>query len=211
MLDEPFDAVTPLATPYPATFGKREAHESELIDVSAQPFTVSNNYATNQYGEVGLATGDLPLITPTEIADAQDQAAVDAVEADNYARGVVLDDGSSWDYLRNGDDPLPWLTTGNTVRIGSPATVVGPVILDYGFGDWRFQPTSQVTDEGRDVAQFGDTRPEDQRPQDVGGDLTIATFNVLNYFNTTGMEFEAAGGECCYYYDRAGDGVTNRS
>ena len=214
VLDEPFEAVTALATAYPTTFAEREAHESELLDVSGQQFTVSNNYRTNQYGEIGLATGDKPLITPTEVADAQDEAAIEAVQDDNYARGVILDDGSSWNYVgdaRNHDNPLPWLTTQNPARIGAPATVVGPVILDYGFGDWRFQPTSQVTDEGRDVAVFGDTRTQNLRPQDVGGDLELATFNVLNYFNTTGMDFEAAGGTCSYYYDRAGDEITNRS
>jgi 5'-nucleotidase len=212
VLTEPHEPVTPLVTAYPATFTEREAHESELLDLSGQEFTVSNNYLTNRYGEVGLATGDRPLITPTEVADAQDAAAVDAVQDDNHARGVVLDDGSSWDYRddRNTDDPLPWLSAQNTARIGAPATVVGPVVLDYGFGDWRLQPTSQVTDEGRDVVAFGDTRSENLVPQDVGGDLGLATFNVLNYFNTTGMDYEAAGGSCSYYYDRAGDEVTTR-
>jgi len=212
VLDEPHDAVTPLATAYPTTSGEREAHESELLDLSGQQLTVSDNYATNQYGEIGLATGDRPLVTPTEVADAQDAAAIEAVRADNDARGVVLDDGSSWDYRddRNTDVPLPWLSKQNTARVGAPATVVGPVVLDYGFGAWRLQPTSQVTGEGRDVVAFGDTRPENAAPQDVGGDLSIATFNVLNYFNTTGRDHEAAGGECSYYYDRAGDEVTTR-
>lgn len=213
VVPEPAAGVTPLATTYPGTFGEREAHESELLDLSGQRFTVSNNYLTNRFGEVGLAAGERPLVTPTEVADAQDTAAVDAVQADNYARGVVLDDGSSWDYSddRSTDEPLPWLSRQNTVRVGAPATVAGPVVLDYGFGDWRLQPTSQVTDEGRDVAAFGDTRAENLAPREVGGDLTIATFNVLNYFTTTGMDHEAAGGECTYYYDRAGDEVTTRS
>ncbi|MEZ5095092.1 MAG: hypothetical protein R2731_02580 [Nocardioides sp.] len=32
---------------------------------------------------------------------------------------------------------------------------------------------------------------------------------MLNYFNTTGVDFVAAGGTCTYYYDRAGDPVTD--
>jgi predicted extracellular nuclease len=210
VLDEHNDSVTPLAAPYPTTFAAREAHESELLDLSGQRFTVSNNYATNRFGEIGLATGDTPLVTPTEVADAQDRAAIDRVESDNYARGVVLDDGASWDYTdeRNDDRPLPWLSAANTARIGASATVVGPVVLDYDFGDWRLQPTVQVTDEGRDVVQFGDTRRENRQPADVGGDLKIATFNVLNYFNTTGKDYEAAGGECTYHRDRFGDEIT---
>ena len=33
---------------------------------------------------------------------------------------------------------------------------------------------------------FEDTRTANLLPQDVGGELKLATFNVLNYFNTTG-------------------------
>ena len=48
-------------------------------------------------------------------------------------------------------------------------------------------------------------------PKNVGGDLKIATFNVLNYFNTTGEAYVAAGPQqnppiethCTYYTDRA--------
>ena len=65
------------------------------------------------------------------------------------------------------------------------------MILDFQFSAWRFQPTEQVTDEGADVATFANTRSEDTAPQDVGGDLKLATFNVLNYFNTTGADYVA--------------------
>src|SRR5690606_4985553 len=52
-----------------------------------------------------------------------------------------------------------------------------------------------------------DTRPE--RPADVGGDVRLATFNVLNYFTTLGEDYEANGlGTCTYYPDRAGDPIT---
>ena len=213
-LDQPFAPVAPRAGAYPTTSGAREAHESELLDVAAQEFTVTNNYATNEYAEIGLATGSRPLVAPTEVADAQDEAAVEAVADDNFARGVVLDDGADWNYFDVDfyrDKPLPWLSRTNTVRVGSTATFTGPVVLDYGFGDWRFQPTHQVTDEGRDVATFTDTRHENLAPQPVGGDLKLATFNVLNYFNTTGEDYVAAGGSCTYYRDRDDDPVTNNT
>lgn len=209
------DAVTPLVTDLPTTTADREAHESELLDVSGQHFTVTNNYSTNQYAEIGLATGDTPLVSPTEENDAQDTAAIAAATAANAARAVTLDDGASINFLPFGgpspsqDIPLPWLSPTNTIRVSSAATFHEPVILDYRNNNWKFQPTHQVTDEGKDVATFSDTRPENAAPQDVGGDLKLATFNVLNYFPTTGEEFVADGGSCTFYVDRANDPVTD--
>lgn len=211
-VDEAHEPVTALVGAYPTTEAEREAHEGELLAPTDQ-FTVSDTYSTNRFGEIGLATGDKPLITPTEVADAQDTAAVDAVEADNFARGVVLDDGAGIDFLdsdhpENADIPLPWISPENPVRVGAPATLTGHVVLEFRHGGWRFQPTTQVTDEGADVATFENTRTP--APEAVPGDLHIATFNVLNYFNTTGKDYVEAGGSCTYYIDRDGDPVGNR-
>ncbi len=43
-------------------------------------------------------------------------------------------------------------------------------------------------------------------PEDVGGDIRLAGFNVLNYFPTTGDQLTG----CTYYTDRDGDPVTVR-
>jgi predicted extracellular nuclease len=96
------------------------------------------------------------------------------------------------------------------VRVSSAASFHTPVILDYRDATWKLQPTHQVTDTGADVATFSDTRSTNAAPQDVGGDLTLATFNVLNYFNTTGVAYAAAGGSCTFYDDRDGDHVTDK-
>ena len=215
-LSDAHDPVTPLATDLPTTTADREAHESELLDLSGQHFTVTNNYSTNQYAEIGLAAGDTPLVAPTEQYDAQDTDAIAAATAANAARAVTLDDGSSINYLpfgggANQDIPLPWLSTDNTVRVSARATFVAPVVLDYRNNAWKLQPTHQVTGTGTDVATFSDTRSENAAPQDVGGDLTLATFNVLNFFNTTGVDFVANGGSCTFYDDRDGNHVTDNT
>ncbi len=201
--------VTPLAAAYPTTEGAREAHEGELL-APTDRFTVTNTYSTNQYAEIGLATGDKPLIAPTEVADAQDAAAIAVVTADNAARAVALDDGASINFLSSANQgtPLPWLSKDNPIRVGAGATLTAPVILEYRNNTWKFQPTTPVTGDGRDVATFENTRTD--APEDVGGDLRLATFNVLNYFNTTGVDYEAAGGSCTFYTDRVGDPVTDR-
>jgi predicted extracellular nuclease len=196
---------------YPTTAAGREAHESELIDPTDR-FTVSDNFDTNGFGEIGLATGDHQLWQPTDLYNPNiEPGSVAAVQADNFARGVVLNDGSSWNYLSSphNNDHMAWLTPENPVRIGSTATLHQPMILDYRNNLWELQPTGQVTGDGHEWATFSDTRTANQAPQDVGGDIKLGTFNVLNYFNTTGEDWVAEGGghTCTYFKDRAGDPV----
>ena len=48
--------------------------------------------------------------------------------------------------------------------------------LDYSYALWRIQPT-----QGADYTNTN-VRPED--PPVVGGNIKVASFNVLNYFTT---------------------------
>jgi 5'-nucleotidase len=203
--------VTPRAMAYPTTDAGREAHESELIAPTDQ-FTVTDNYDTNEYGEIGLATGDHQLWQPTDLYNPSiDPAGVAAVQADNDARGVVLNDGSSYNYLTSDKNTvMPWLRPDNPVRIGSAATLHEPVILDYRNGLWEFQPTQQVTDDGHEVATFSDTRAANTAPQAVGGDLKLGTFNVENFFPTSAADYEAQENNpsaCTSYNDRQGNPI----
>ncbi|WP_432832378.1 ExeM/NucH family extracellular endonuclease [Dactylosporangium sp. CA-092794] len=203
-------AVVPDAIPWSslATDAQKEAHEGELVAPQGT-FTVSDNYDANWYGSFTLAAGDTPLRQPTD-AGAAGSAQAQAVAADNAARMVTLDDGASLNYSNasNAGTPLPWLTPANTVSVGSTVTFHQPVILEYRFSLWNFQPTRQVTDNGAAVATFSDTRTGNQQPANVGGNLRLATFNVENYFPLTGEEYVAKGlGTCTYYTDRAGNRI----
>jgi predicted extracellular nuclease len=204
----PLGGVTARSMAYPATAAGREQHESELIAPTDQ-FTVTDNFDTNQFGEIGLATGDHQLWQPTDLYNPNiEPAQVAAVQADNFARGVVLNDGSSWNFLTsNKNDAMTWLTPDNPVRIGSAATLHQPMILDYRNNLWELQPTSQVRGEGHEWATFSDTRTANAAPQAVGGDIKLGTFNVLNYFNTTGKDWIAQGHTCTFFNDRTGDPV----
>lgn len=129
--------------------------------------------------------------------------------ADNDARGVLLDDGSTWNYGnldRYGDEPLPYLSLENPVRVGSAVSFDQPVILGYGFDEWRLQPLEQVTGDKPEAvpAMFENDRAEFQAPAEVGGDYTLGTFNVLNYFTALGEDEPG----CKAYTDRAGDPTT---
>jgi predicted extracellular nuclease len=214
-LADPHDPVTPHQTSLPGTESGREAHEGELL-LPTGGFTVTDNYSLNQYGEIGLAAGDHTLVTPTEVADAGSAAAA-AVAADNAARSVYLDDGASINFLStanggaNMDIPLPYLTVDNPIRVGSAVDFTDPVILEYRNNQWNFQPTQQVRAGDPAPATFENTRGANEAPAAVPGDIRLATFNVLNYFNTTGADFVAAGGSCTFYDDRDGNHVTDRS
>lgn len=200
----------------PADAAVRESHESELVTLTGT-YTVTNAYATNQYGTVGLAAGTMPLRQWTDVARPGTPEA-DAVKIDNAARAVTLDDGASTDFLF-GDTaakstPLPWLTpdsgtTAKPVRVGAKATLKVPMIFEFRNNAWTMQPTTQITAAtDQDVATFQNTRTS--RPENVGGDLKLATFNVLNYFNTTGQAWAAAaaGRTCRYDNDRQGNPIT---
>lgn len=206
--------VTPTEVAWPSTDEDRERLESMVV-MPQGDLVVTDNYSTNRYGEIGLAADDEPLRQPTDVGPVGSEAYRAAI-ARNEALLVTLDDGASIDFLPRGgganqDIPLPWLTSDPTIRVGEAATFVKPVIVDYRFGLWRFQPTAQLTadDENRVLpAQFGDTRTA--HPAAVGGDIQISSFNVLNYFTTTGEDWVASGsGTCSYYLDRDDDPVTD--
>ncbi|MDO8147292.1 ExeM/NucH family extracellular endonuclease [Isoptericola sp. b515] len=208
VLDEAAAPVEPTVTGWPATEEEREALENMLLAPSGD-FTVTDTYPTNRYGTVGLAAGDGPLVQPTTAGRPGSDAAAEQA-ADNAARAVQLDDGSSWDYSRDSrtDVPLPWLNGTDPVRVGASVTFTEPVVLDYRYSTWSFQPQQQLTGDdaaGVQPATFENTR--ESSPQDVGGDLQVATFNVLNYFTTTGDQLDG----CSFYTDREGNPITVRS
>jgi predicted extracellular nuclease len=217
-------AVTKLDTALPAvqpdviawsgldTAAEKEAHEGELVAPQGA-FTVSDNFDANFFGSFTLAAGTTPLRQPTDAGRAG-SAQAQATAADNAARTVTLDDGSSLNYnsAANTSHPLPWLTPAKAVSVGAQVTFHQPVVLDYRNSLWNFQPVAPVTDDGAAVATFSDQRAANQQPANVGGAVRMATFNVENYFPTTGEAYVAKGlGTCTYFNDREGNhiGVNN--
>src|SRR5665647_384752 len=199
-----------VAASWPTTDADREKVESMLFAPTGS-FTVTNTYSTNQYGEVGLAFGDTPLLQSTEVG-APGSAAALAALASNDARAVVLDDGASTNYLSAANSGLtpPYVSLSAPVRVGALAEFNKPVVVGYSFGTWRFNPTAQVTSDtlGADRTTFKNTRTTAPDAAALAGaDLTVASFNVLNYFTTLGAD----DGTCTSYEDRDGNGITTRS
>ncbi|MCU1548479.1 MAG: ExeM/NucH family extracellular endonuclease [Arthrobacter sp.] len=190
----------------PAGEAFRESLEAMLLTPQG-PVTVTDNFSLNQYGEIGLAGGTTPLEQPTAVAPFG-SAEYAATVAANAARGIRLDDGASTNFLKDATTKgqvLPYLTTADPVRVGAPASFKTDVVLSYANNAWKFQPLTQLTSANADTVQpasFGATRTD--APAAVGGNLKIASFNVLNYFPTTGDQIDG----CTFYTDRADNPIT---
>ena len=215
VLDESFDEVVPAQIPLPGV-DEREAFEGMLLAPQGD-FTVTDTYHTNVTGWVGLATGDEPLRQPTDVVRPRTDA-YDELVAANADREIRMDDGSSFTWtnfdFEDHTIPVAYLTPDNPVRVGAPVEFERPVILDYrrtiGNQDstWAFQPQTRLTGANAGDVQpisWENTRPE--APAEVGGDVRLATFNVLNYFTSLGVD--EAG--CGFYEDRLGDPTTARN
>lgn len=208
---------------------EREKHEGEVFQPTA-PFTVSDSYDGTPWsqagnrgfqmaGEIGLAANDTePLIAPTQAVSPGNAAGLADRNAYNNAHMITLDDGANVDYSSNDGAPFPWFTPTHTVRMGAAVTFPKPVVLDYRNSLWKLQPQGKVTGSGESLVFIEQDRAA--APDDVlgdTGDLKIATFNMLNYFNTTGEQWVAddpAGGavrHCSYYTDRGGNRISNNT
>ncbi|MEJ5944110.1 ExeM/NucH family extracellular endonuclease [Pseudokineococcus basanitobsidens] len=170
----------------------RERLEGMRVE-AAGTWTATEVYNLNRYGEVALAAGDDVLLQATDVVEPGDAAA--AYEAQNAAQQVLLDDGRSTNLAGAGLAPS-YGAADVPVRVGDHVSSFGDVgyVLDYRYDAWRLQPVTPVTD-GVAGATFDDASPRTDAPEDVGGDVQVATFNVLNYFTTFGGEARGADDE----------------
>lgn len=165
----------------PATDAEREALEGMLV-TPVDRLTVSEVYALTSYGELTLSEGGV-LVTPTEAA--RPGPAAEAVAVSNARRSVLLDDGQT---ARVSTTTRPYLSPTTPVRVGDTLAFTAPTVLGYGFNAWRLQPA-----DGTAAGTFAPTNTRTGRPADVGGDVQVGSFNVLNYFLTlTGPDARGA-------------------
>lgn len=160
-------SVTEISLPFSST-SEPERYEGMLINI-AQPLTISEFFNFDRFNEVVLTTDR--QYQGSQVAEPGTDA--QAVAAANALARITLDDGRSSQNpvpLRhpNGDD----FSLTNTFRGGDQVSnVIG--VLGEGFG-YRIQPT--------DGADFEVKNPRPTSIEDVGGDVKVATFNVLNFF-----------------------------
>jgi uncharacterized protein len=179
----------PAVLPLPADpFVRGEVFEPlESMRVTHPELTVVEFFQLERFGEVRLSSGGV-LANPTNVVDPDDDTAYEAIVAFNRANNIVLDDGRTGQNLNRlplGEvDPLPYVEPGDTLRIGDQLRD-HTTVLHFGFGEWRLQPVDidAITQE----FQENRTRPRPESPPEVGGTMTVASFNVLNYFDGDGQ------------------------
>lgn len=180
--DASYKKVKPVSgVSWASTFDRRENLESMLLS-DTEKWTVNDTYDLGTYGELGLATGGR-LVQPTDKARFGSSAA-DKQEARNAERRVVLSDGSSTVFDKVGSPGTPpFITRKSDVKVGDTARLTEPVVVDWRNGAWTLTPT-RPTAAGDEVATITDKTSE--KVPNVKGDVSVASFNVLNYFTTLG-------------------------
>jgi len=152
-----------------------EKYEGMLVQLVG-PFTVQQNYFLGRFGELTLAAGGR-LEGPTNRyrpgTDAQ------SLNTDNIRRTLLLDDGTT---VQN-PNPTPYLAPDNTIRAGDTTPGLTGVV-DYGLttsantdpGAYKIHPTQPPV--------FTRANPRTTAPDPVGGNVKVASANVLNFFTT---------------------------
>lgn len=164
---------TPATVTLPSTGpGYFEAFEGMSV-LFPQALTISEYFNFDRFGEIVLTLGR--AAQPTAVFEPGSAEAA-ALAAQNQLERITLDDG------RASENPTPALhpdgsifDVANSFRGGDTLTNLYGV-MDYNFGAYKIQPTSG--------AEYLAANPRPSSPESVGGNLTIATFNVLNYFST---------------------------
>ncbi|GIE78973.1 multifunctional nuclease/2',3'-cyclic-nucleotide 2'-phosphodiesterase/5'-nucleotidase/3'-nucleotidase [Actinoplanes philippinensis] len=185
-------APVPLALPL--SDEARESAEGMLV-APVGAYTVSDVYNTNRYGEVILAAGSVPARIPTDIARPGSDAA-NAQKAANKAGRILLDDARTTNLASAGLPPT-YITKDEPLRVGDTVEKFGAGVLSYGFSEWRLQPATPVDANTPAVSRttFKASNPRTAAPAEVGGDIRVASFNVLNYFVHFGGDARGAADE----------------
>jgi predicted extracellular nuclease len=138
-----------------------------------QPLTISEYFNFDRFGEIVLTTDR--RFQPTAQFEPGSPDVAQAMQ-DFLLNRITLDDG------RGNQNPDPAIHPNggvfdltNLFRGGDTvANVTG--VMDFAFGLYRIQPTQG--------ADYTSVNPRTAQPDNVGGSLKVASFNVLNYFTT---------------------------
>lgn len=168
--------VMPTVLTLPATSAQLEAHEGMLVTIDTQ-LTASQNYFQGRFGQVTLSAQGR-LIKPTNVHRPGSADAL-AMAASNAQRQILLDDGTS------AQNPVktPYIGADNTLRAGDTVDSLTGVIdfglatsSNTGLASYKIHPTQPVN--------FTRANVRTTAPAAVGGNVKVASFNVLNYFTT---------------------------
>ena len=150
-----------------------EAFEGMLVQFT-NTLTVSELFNLDRFGETGVSDGRPEQFTQNNAPDA---AGFDAHLQDVAANSIILDDGStdqnpSQLEIIDGNNGV--LDATDSFRMGDTLDNVTGVVA-YSFDEFR------VHDATGDYTQ---SNPRPETPDEVGGNFSVASLNVLNFFTT---------------------------
>ncbi len=194
-LERPSAAVVTLpassSTEDPATFESVEG----MVTTIATTLVVSEYFELARFGQIVLTADEREhQYTQTNAPSVEGYT---AFQADLATRRIILDDDSNdQNDATSGpsDDepyyyPTPGLSTENYFRGGDTTTGLTGV-MEYSFSAWKLRPVPGVD------YTFEAANPRPATPDDVGGRLRVASFNVLNYFATIDTTSSNSAGDC---------------
>ena len=175
----------PLPTPTPVTLPVASEAGLERFEgmyvVFPQPLVISEYFNFDRFGEIVLS---LPLpesegrvFQPTSYLDPDTQKAAIANVQNLIERSrITLDDGRAAQNPDPARHPNGAVFSLNNRFRGGDVVQNATGVLEYRFDTYRVQPTTG--------ADYREENPRPAAPDDVGGTLKVASFNVLNYFLT---------------------------
>jgi len=156
-----------------------EALEGMRVEVvgASGSVVVNENYNFGRYGELTVADKRLFQFTQTEAPSEQGYAAHQAALA---LATLTLDDGSTAQNPSSYPAFAGGFDANHTIRSGYTATALNGV-MDYRYGKFRLQPavTGAFAFDASSNARSGV-----EAKCDAPRAMRIASYNVLNYFNT---------------------------
>lgn len=162
-----------------------ERFEGMLVEL-AEPAIVSDAFYLERFGEISLSHGG--RLRQFTNAFAPDVTGFSNYQQQNAGRTLILDDGLSeqnpvfYRYLNPASSSTASGSADYSLRVGDTVAVaVGNIRYSRGSGGsgteaYRLVPTVEP--------QFVPQNLRTATPPDTGGSVTIASFNVLNYFTT---------------------------
>ncbi len=172
-----------------------ESVEGMLVTIPAE-LSISEYFQLARFGHIVLSAGG----RPKQFTDANAPSAdgFTAHQIDLLTRRIILDDDND---VQNSAlfsnthvfHPTPGFAVDNYFRGGDKIKDLTGVLHwswagSSGTNAWRIRPVADAFSYN-----FESVNPRANEPRDVGGDLKVASFNVLNYFTTIDLGPAACG------------------
>lgn len=166
-----------LATNITLPFSSSEARESieGMLVTTKTPLTVTDNYSLGRYGEVVLSNGRIYVPTNLHRPGSTEYS---NLAASNALNKIILDDVIKGSNPAKIIYPTGGLSAANTLRAGDTVNNLTGLV-DYSYGNYRIIPVVEP--------KFSSNNAREAKPKLSSGNLRIASFNVLNYYNGDGL------------------------